>query len=435
MKAIIALAAKDLKLLIRDRVGFFFVFFFPLAYAIFFGFIFGGVGGGSIGSISVVVVDEDQSEESSKFIGKLEKDSSLKVSKADITKALDLVRRGKTTAYIIIPKGFGQSKEKIFHGGSLKIEVGVDPARKAESGMLKGIIIQYAFQSIQEIIRDRTAMRNQVDSALNAIEEDTQMNPLTRGIFKQFLSSLKVFIEDMPDDSNIAEENVATNPDEKSSFKKWNPIDVRFNDISIKKEGPKTSFDITLPQAFAWVFLGCSAAFAVSLVTERVRGTLVRLQSAPISLNHILVGKALACFITINAALVLLFLIFMLFFNVRPNSYGLLAMAFISSSIAFVGVMMLISVLGKTEAAVGGVGWAILILMAMTGGGMLPLAMMPSWMQTVSHFSFVKWTVLSIEGAIWRNFSFNEMLTPCLILLSIGIVGFFLGSRVFKKTI
>lgn len=44
MRKVLALAGKDLRLLIRDRAGFFFVFFFPLLYAIFFGFIFSGGG-------------------------------------------------------------------------------------------------------------------------------------------------------------------------------------------------------------------------------------------------------------------------------------------------------------------------------------------------------------------------------------------------------
>ena len=33
MNAILALAIKDLRLLFRDKVGFFFTFFFPLLYA------------------------------------------------------------------------------------------------------------------------------------------------------------------------------------------------------------------------------------------------------------------------------------------------------------------------------------------------------------------------------------------------------------------
>jgi ABC-2 type transport system permease protein len=216
----------------------------------------------------------------------------------------------------------------------------------------------------------------------------------------------------------------------------WNPIQIDFDSVT-RQRGvyPKTSYEITMPQAFVWMFLGCSAAFAISLVTERTRGTLMRLRSAPVTLTQILAGKALACFTTTIAALVLLYLFFALVFKVRPDSIPLLALAFVCSSLAFVGIMMLISVMGRTEASVGGIGWAFLIVMAMLGGGMLPLFFMPSWMQTVSNFSFVKWTVLAVEGAVWRGFTLGEMLLPCGILVGIGAVCFAIGVRVFRVTV
>jgi len=40
MRETIAIALKDLRLLLRDKAGFFFVFFFPLLIAIFFGTVF-----------------------------------------------------------------------------------------------------------------------------------------------------------------------------------------------------------------------------------------------------------------------------------------------------------------------------------------------------------------------------------------------------------
>lgn len=71
-------------------------------------------------------------------------------------------------------------------------------------------------------------------------------------------------------------------------------------------------------------------------------------------------------------------LIFAIFFGVRPQSYPCLMMSLASASLAFVGIMMMLSVLGKTEAAAGGIGWAVLLIFAMVGGGMVPLIAMPS---------------------------------------------------------
>ena len=66
MKPILAMATKDLRYVVRDRTGFFFVFAFPLIFAVFFGLIFSGMGGETSG-IKVVLVDLDGSEGSRAF--------------------------------------------------------------------------------------------------------------------------------------------------------------------------------------------------------------------------------------------------------------------------------------------------------------------------------------------------------------------------------
>jgi ABC-2 type transport system permease protein len=94
--------------------------------------------------------------------------------------------------------------------------------------------------------------------------------------------------------------------------------------------------------------------------------------------------------------------------------------------------MMLLSVLGKTQEAASGIGWAVLLIFSMLGGGMIPYFIMPSWMHTLSHLSPVKWSILALEGAIWRRFTVAEMALPCGILLCAGLVFFAIGVRAFS---
>ncbi len=69
----------------------------------------------------------------------------------------------------------------------------------------------------------------------------------------------------------------------------------------------------------------------------------------------------------------------------------------------------------------------------MFGGGMIPLAFMPEMMRPLSHLSPVKWSILALEGAIWRDFSWTEILFPCAVLIVIGCCGFALGSWILTK--
>jgi ABC-2 type transport system permease protein len=212
----------------------------------------------------------------------------------------------------------------------------------------------------------------------------------------------------------------------------WQPIAVRSQPVQQQRAGPANAFAVTLPQGAVWALVGCAAAFAIGFVAERTRGTLVRLQMAPLTRAHLLAGKAVACFATAVAVVAAVFVLGALFFNVRPGSVPLLAVAIVCASTAFVGIMMLLSVLGRTEQAVSGSAWAALLLMSMVGGGMVPLFAMPAWMLTVSNFSPVKWAILAMEGAIWRGFSPGEMLLPCAILLTVGAVSFAIGAKTFR---
>ncbi len=54
-------------------------------------------------------------------------------------------------------------------------------------------------------------------------------------------------------------------------------------------------------------------------------------------------------------------------------------------------------------------------------------------MQTISHFSPVKWGILALEGAIWRGFSPADMLLPCGVLLALGAVTFVAGAAILSR--
>jgi ABC-2 type transport system permease protein len=209
----------------------------------------------------------------------------------------------------------------------------------------------------------------------------------------------------------------------------WTPVKVARAAVERERLGPANGFEITFPQGIVWGILGCVMSFAVGLVSERVHGTYVRLQTAPITRAQILAGKALACFTTISLLQAVLLGIGVFAFGITPSSYALLALACAAASLGFVGFMMMVAGLGRTEQAAGGAGWAMLMPMTLFGGGMMPQFVMPGWMQTVGNVSPVKWAIRGIEGAVWRDFTFTEMLLPCGILLAFGVVCFVIGVR------
>jgi ABC-2 type transport system permease protein len=219
---------------------------------------------------------------------------------------------------------------------------------------------------------------------------------------------------------------------------------ARIEAIDVTREIPKGStealvrqlrsqWDISFPQAMMWGVLACAATFAVTIVRERKQGTFLRLQVAPVSRGHIVAGKATACFIAVLAVIAAMILLGTML-GMRPRSPALLLLASVSVAFCFAGVMILMSVIGKSEEAVAGAAWGANMLMAMFGGAMIPLVFMPGFMKSVSHFSPVKWSILGLEGAIWRGFTLSEMLPPCGALVLTGAVCLVIGTAVLSRS-
>jgi len=145
----------------RDRVVWLLTFIVPVAFFSIFAVIFSGMGCGSAPTVRVAVVDEDGSDFSKKLVVALEKDKALRVTMLEskdgdvnqqgtaLTRqeAEMLVRNGKVSAAIILPKKLGASFPS-FTGDQPTVEVLADTsdpvAPQMLSGMLQGLVMTAA---------------------------------------------------------------------------------------------------------------------------------------------------------------------------------------------------------------------------------------------------------------------------------------------------
>lgn len=419
MARVWALALKDMRVLAADKGNVFWVFGFPTLFALLFGAIYSGVGEGPSG-MQVAVVDEDGSDFSESYVSHLESDEALRITRMDREQALDAVRKGKQSAAVMIKSGFGSGFGAIFDANDPKLEIAADPGRKMEGAYLQGLLAKAQFEVLTRRFQDRDWMRSQMSTWREQIRSAGDIPSEDADVFLRYFDAMDRFLVDVNDRtyaSGLGDRilNVGT--------------------VAVERdyEGPQTSFQITFPQAIIFGVLACAATFAISIVRERTTGTFQRLSVSPLSQGHILAGKGLACFLTCVMVIGLLVTGGRLVFRVPIGSPGLFAVAAMCTALCFVGIMMFVSTLGRTEQSVGGAGWAILMIMAMFGGAMMPLAFMPPWMRSISHFSPVKWGILAMEGAIWRDFRPLEMLLPCAVLLGIGATFFLLGVIMLRR--
>jgi ABC-2 type transport system permease protein len=371
--------------------------------------------------MTIAVVDDDDSDGSRAFVARLEASGHFEVAAMPRPEAEAAVRRGQLAAFLSIKPGFGASSQRLFYGPPREIEVGADPSRKAEAGMLEGLLMQAAAEDMQQMLANPVASAAMVD---NAIGEATRDPGAPRELV-HFLGELKSFVG-----SPASQRDAAA-----GSGSQWQPLKVVSAPIARERSGPNNPFEITFPQGVLWGLIGCAMSFGLSLVSERTRGTFVRLSMAPLSRAQILGGKALACFIAMGVVQALLYAMGVTLFAVQPGSWPLLLLASLCSTLAFCGFMMLVATLGKTEQAASGAAWAIMMPLSMIGGGMVPQVVMPAWMSMAGNISPVKWAIRAIEGALWRDFTASEMLLPCGALLVFGVLCFALGARRLDMTV
>ena len=417
MKKILYLAIKDLRVLISDKGNIFWVFGFPVLFALFFGAIYSGIGKEPSG-MKVAIVDEDNSEYSSSYISKLESYEALSVIRLEREEAINRIRTGKISVAVFINEGFGDNLGAMFGGGENKLEIASDPSRKMESGYLQGLLAKAQFEALSDSFRDTKLFRAQIDKWRGDIKgiSDIEQNTL----YSKFFDTLENLIDDVNDEEFNAGFGEGI---------------LNMAQVNIEREhkGPVSSFQITFPQAMIWGILGCTATFAVSIVKERTDGTFARLRIGPIGRAHILAGKGFACFITCVFIMCVQYVAAKLIFKMPIGNILLLVLAAFCTILCFVGLMMFVCTIGRTEQSVGGAGWALMMIMAMLGGGMVPLIFMPSWLRPFSQISPVKWSIFALEGAVWRNLTLVQIMNPCLVLLAIGFIFFVLGVVMLNR--
>lgn len=169
--------------------------------------------------------------------------------------------------------------------------------------------------------------------------------------------------------------------------------------------------------------MGCVVAFGASMAEERRRGTLLRLVTAPLARLQIPLGKFLGCFVTSMMVIAVLASFAMAALGVRVESPPMLMAASIASAYAFSGLAVGMAGFFRTEGSARSAGNAVVLILAMVGGGTVPLAFMPPFLRTASAASPFSWSIFAIEGAVWRGLGWAQMAPSLLVLWLLGTAG------------
>lgn len=434
MRVVWAIAVKDLRLLMRDRVAAFFTLVFPLLFGVVFGLIFQqAFGGGGTPEIRVAIVDLDDSELSREYAEALVEMGGLTVVEVEGPPAVEeQVRRGRLAAGIIIPPGFGEAMQGALFGDAPGVEVVMDPSRAAEAGVLRGLMTGAGFRVMAGVFQRPEMVGDQIGRVREAVRSDRSMGPVDRMLMGTLLDSA-----DRLFGSGAVEDGPAFGGNDQGGLDGFAPVEVSMRMPERGGGGMgglNSAFELTYPQAAAWALVGCVTGFGLSLVGERSSGTLKRLAVAPVRRDVVVYGKALACFIAAVLVLAVLRGLFALpVFGVRGGvpwvemvSIGLIAFA-------FVGVMMALATLATSAAGAEGGVRAVLLILALLGGAGVPLMFFTGWLRWVTMASPFRWAITALEGSTWRGWTPDELLGTWAVLVAIGVLGMVFGLWRFRR--
>ena len=363
MNAAAQIAAKDLRLRVRDRSAFIIGIFAPLALAFIFNLVFGSALGTTSFDLDYGLVDEDRSQISETFARRLSEIESAGILTVtdfpDGAAATSAIENGTLDAYFLIPAGLGQA---VFSQQEATIEVIGDIDAPTSTQIATAIAEQFG----------EGVSAGQLSVAASAFLSEQRPTPEQLGAWGQAAAS--------------------SGP----SF--------RMTDV------PTATRQLDGPTYFAAgmavFFLFFTVQYGVlGLLEEEREGTLARLLAAPIGRNSVVIGKAILAFALGIISMGVLVVSTNLLMDASwgaPLGVALLVTAGVLAAVAIIG---LVAAVAKSPEGAGNLGSIIAIILGMLGGAFFPIGQGDDFLSRLSFLTPHAWFIRGLgdlaDGAEW----------------------------------
>jgi ABC-2 type transport system permease protein len=408
-------AMNDLRIFLRDIPGLVYLILTPVIVIAIASFALSGMfTEGEVEQFSIPIVVEDQGEVTDDLVSVLKDTTAIKLIETYTTDDGEEKRMTREQAElmvvdekaaIIIPDDFS---EKVTSGKEAKIIVLADPVDRVIPSVVNDILSQYTA---------KLSMANVVNEVgVTAVQSLTAATKQIHGVVIDPTSEIKTI-------------------EEQSDFYIQNPpIQVITEKIEKSENTHETTpFESNVPgYAVMFVLLGTTAA-ATSLLEERERGTLRKLQTLPISKLSIFSGKMLSNFLRALFQMLVLFSVGHLVFGMwLGNSVIGLILLIIATAFAATGLAMLIASICKTRAQASGVSLLIVLSMSALGGSWWPLYIVPEWLQKVAHITLTAWSMSAFNNLLIYGEGLVSILPSIAVLSGMGVVFLLVSVRLFR---
>lgn len=376
MKSIIA---KELKLMLKTKGNFFFLFIMPMGFIFLFASVFGNMGNSTI---TIHYTNNDHSKAAQSLLNQLEKVDGfqIKKEKGSVDSGIQKIHNGKITSLLVIPKGF---------------------SKQMQSGNDQANIKFY-----------KDSASSQVTAPISAI-----LNNMANGYQKQKLAG-----------------KLAALGQTHSEIQQTLLPPIKIKDIN---ETGNNSNQISMVQQ---VVPGYTVMFVFFIILTIVRGfhgekesgMLSRLRSTPMKAWHYLVGMWIPSLIAVLVQCTVLLSFGHFVYDMKLGDLSAVSATVLCLAIAGTGIGVGLALLIRGENQGRGITMLITMGGAALGGVWVPAQFMPHFAQIMGHFTPQYWAQKGLKDILIRGAHINNIWSSLAALLAFGTAGFIVALLRFK---
>lgn len=394
---------KDLKIFFTDKRAVFLSLLLPIGLITMFAFAFGGVGKESEEEgtpISVLYTDLDNTEQSKNAIAGLDNIPGIACIPSDAAEAVASIKSGDQIAAILINKGYADS---LNNGKNIPLELKYDESRSMEVSILQNLLVSQISATKGAIDADKGVDRIMLEmfSQMPQPTQDSVRNKLKKGLAKEGEQEQLV-------------EMTSIVGDEESN---WGLIQA-------------------VAGTAIMMLLFSVRSIGSGLLEEKENGVLKKLLQSPISPFEILFGKMITAVIIAVFQLSVMFVFSWLAFglDIFINLPALIIMI-LATAIACSAFGILLASIVTSKKQADSLSTIIILFMSAIGGSMIPLYIMPQFMQDAAVVSVNYWSIQGFYDIFWRKAGVDAVIENVIVLFGITLLVLSIGALFFKKNI
>lgn len=419
MRTLLILVRKDFALFFRNKVAVLLTFIVPFVLIWIFGQVF-GVNRKDSGpsGITLAVVNASADPGAEKLVRALQAEKTFKV----VTEYVDddktgrplresdlaaLMRSNKFRFAMVIP-------EDLFSGKSLGLHLKIytNPRNEIETQVVNGVLQKTIFSSVPQLLAQSLIARGK---AVAGADNINRFNRATAdNIAKSFGGDPERILKNIESGdliSSLSSGGEGTGGSLVSRIIRVESVQVAGHDV----KSPAAT-RIVGGWAMQFLLFALSAA-ATALFYERDQGIFHRILAGPVSRAQILWSKFIYGILIGMLQLITLFVAGRILYGIDVEHHiGFLLLVCAFAAAACTAFGMLLAAVSPSPEAAGGLATLLILLMCAVGGAWFPVALMPDFIQQVSKFTLVYWSMEAFSQVLWANASFLELLPTLGIL-------------------